>query len=152
MVFNYKNLLELLQNVIPSAVVDTKMDKSLLMALLGLCQSHRERESIRYAVFKASGFTSTQAHTQFGFQNMTQRAKNVEDSLSHAHYIRTAIEKLAVTTEKAVLCRCGEGYHSSLKQSRPTCSRFCYANEGKGVAFSVVFSKWPTKEYCVCTC
>ena len=57
---NYKNLLQLLQNVIPSAVVDTKMDKSLLRALLGLCQSDRERESIRYAVFKASGFTSTQ--------------------------------------------------------------------------------------------
>ena len=100
---NYKNLLQLLQNVIPSAVVDTKMDKSLLRALLGLCQSDRERESIRYAVFKVSGFTSTQARTQFGFQNMTQRAKKVEDSLSHAHYIHTAIEKLAVTTEKAVL-------------------------------------------------
>ena len=23
------------------------------------------------------------------------------------------------------------------------------ANEGKGVAFSVLFSEWPTKEYCV---
>jgi hypothetical protein len=50
---NYKNLLHLLQNVIPeSSMVDTKMDKSLLKALLGLCQSDRERECLRYAVYK----------------------------------------------------------------------------------------------------
>uniref|UniRef100_A0A1X7UXW5 Uncharacterized protein n=1 Tax=Amphimedon queenslandica TaxID=400682 RepID=A0A1X7UXW5_AMPQE len=79
------------------------MDKSLLKSLLGLCQSDKEKECLRFAVFKASGLSSTQARAKFGLENMNLRAKNVKDCLILAQYIRTAIKTLAFTTDKAML-------------------------------------------------
>jgi hypothetical protein len=81
--------------------------KILIHSLLGLCQSDRERECLRYAVFKASGLSATQARKQLGFESMSQRTKKVEDVITHVEYIRTAIEKLALTKEKAVLTNLG---------------------------------------------
>ena len=83
------------------------MDKPLIQSLLGLCQSERERECVWYTVFKASGLSATQARKQFGFESMSQRTKKVEDVITHVEYIRTAIDKLAVTKEKAVLRNLG---------------------------------------------
>lgn len=103
---NYNNL----QNVIPkSAVTDTKMNKSLFKELLALCQSDREREC---AIFQASGVTSTQARLLFGFHSISERAKKVKDAYSHAHYIRTGIDKLAVTSDKPVLNSIGYNCYS----------------------------------------
>ena len=103
---NYVNLSKLLQSVLPKSP-STVMDKPLIQSLLGLCQSDRERECVRFAVFKASGLSATQARKQFGFENMTQRTKKVEDVIAHVEYIRTAIEKLAMTKELAVLRNLG---------------------------------------------
>ena len=43
------------------------MDRNKIKALLGLATSDRERELIRYSMFKASGLTQTGARKQFGF-------------------------------------------------------------------------------------
>lgn len=44
--------------------------------------------NIRYAIYKASGVTATQAHKQFGFEHMNERSKRVEEALKHAQNIR----------------------------------------------------------------
>lgn len=57
------------------------MDKNKIKALLGLATSDRERELIRYSVFKASGLTQTGARKQFG---MDTRAERVEKCIEEA--------------------------------------------------------------------
>lgn len=47
------------------------IDKKEVRAILSLAQSDRERELIRYSVFKSSGISATAARRHFGFQNMT---------------------------------------------------------------------------------
>ena len=42
--------------------------KAEVKALLGLAQSDREQELIRYSVFRASGVSSTSARKSFGFE------------------------------------------------------------------------------------
>ena len=78
----------------------TSLSKPEVKSLLAICQSDRERECVRYAIYKLSGVTATQARKQFGFESMNQRSKNV---LKHALYIREAIDKLARTNEVSVL-------------------------------------------------
>lgn len=62
-----------------------------------------KRECVWYAVFKASGLSATPARKRFGFESMTQWTKKLGYVIAHIKYIHTAIEKLAVTKEKAVL-------------------------------------------------
>ena len=42
-------------------------------------QSDRERECIRYAIFKTSGVTQTEAKRLFGFENMSFRSDILEN-------------------------------------------------------------------------
>jgi hypothetical protein len=44
------------------------IEKSTLQALLSMAQSDRERETLRYVVYKASGLTSTRARKLYGFE------------------------------------------------------------------------------------
>ena len=78
------------------------VNKSVVKSLLGLCQSDRERECIRYAFFKSSGMSATQARKSFGFERMVSRSKKVEQAIEHARYIRSSVEKLSKIKEKAV--------------------------------------------------
>lgn len=59
----------------------TSLSKQELKSLLSVCKSDRERACMRYAVFKASGFSATHARKQFGFQNISKQVKDVEDAL-----------------------------------------------------------------------
>ena len=81
----------------------SSLSKNEIKSLLAICQSDRKRVCVRYAAYKASGVTATQARKQFGFEQMNQRSKKVEETLKHAQYIRQAIDKLARTKELAVL-------------------------------------------------
>ena len=65
-VFNLKN---------PTTAVG--IDKDKIKALLGLATSDREKELIRYSVFKASGLTQTGARKQLGFERMNARSEQV---------------------------------------------------------------------------
>ena len=75
--------------------------------ILTLPQSNRERETIRYAVYKASGVTPNQAHKHFGFDNISSRALEVEKCIAETQEIRAAIDDLAYTQDKALLATYG---------------------------------------------
>ena len=101
---NYESIVSLLKNVVhKDSDKRSSLSKHEVKSLLAICQSDRERECIRYAIYRSSGVTATQARKQFGFEHMNQRSKRVEEALKHAQYIRQAIDKLARTKEIAVL-------------------------------------------------
>ena len=77
--------------------------KEELKKVLALAKSDRERECLRYAVYRASGLASTAACRYFGFKDMKDRAKHVEDCLRDAQILCEAVEDLSHTQEKAVL-------------------------------------------------
>ena len=106
---NYQNLIALLKTIVerqqPKSV--PPLDKVTVKSLLGLCQSDKERECVRYAVFRASGVSATQARKHFGFENMLERSRKVEACIDHAKYIRKAVDELARSKEKSVLMSLG---------------------------------------------
>ena len=57
------------------------IENSTLLALLSMAQSDRERETLRYVVYKASGITSIKARKLYGFEKMNSRALRVDDSI-----------------------------------------------------------------------
>ena len=57
------------------------IDKNCVKVLLALARSDRERECLRYAVFKASGVSQTEARRMFGFETMSKRSAKVEQVL-----------------------------------------------------------------------
>lgn len=83
------------------------VEKSEVKALLGLAQSDREKEVIRYSVFKASGLTPTAARKQFGFERMHERSERVQECIQEAQNIREAIDKLAAVQDHALLMSMG---------------------------------------------
>ncbi len=60
------------------------IDKKMLKSLLVLCESDRERETLRYAVVKSSGLSMTQARKSFGYDNASRRMLNVENAAKGA--------------------------------------------------------------------
>ena len=81
------------------------MGKNEVKALLGLAHSDRERELVRYSIFKTSGLTSTGARQKLGFERMYERTKQVEECLEAAFSIREAIDKLSQVPEQGH-CEC----------------------------------------------
>ena len=77
--------------------------KSELKALLGLAQSDRERELIRYSVYKSSGLTATGARKHLGLDNMQQRSDRIFQCIQEAQEIREAVDKLTRLQDKALL-------------------------------------------------
>ena len=71
------------------------------MSLLQLCESDRERETLRYAVVESSGLSVTQARKSFVWDNAPRMMLNVENAIEHAQSIYEAMDKLARTKEKA---------------------------------------------------
>ena len=106
---NYHNLIALLKPVIERQQPKSgpPLDKVTVKSLLGLCQSDRERECVRYTVFKASGASATQACKQFGYENMLERARRIETCIDHANYIHSSIDQLAKSKEKSLLMSLG---------------------------------------------
>lgn len=96
--------------------------KEEVKALLGLAQSDRERELIRYSVFKASGVSSTSARKSFGFEKMNFRAKRVEAALEEARCIYEAVEDLAHIQDKALLLSMGFILPDSESESGSDCT------------------------------
>ena len=50
--------------------------KSCVKMLLSLAQSDRDRETLRYAIFKASGMSQTEARRWYGFEGMNESCKS----------------------------------------------------------------------------
>ena len=108
---NYNNMRILLHKVVSTSNftshTTTMVSKNVVKSLLGLCQSDRERECVRYALFKSSGMSATQARKNLGFERMASRSEKVEQAIEHATYIRSSVEKLSKIKEKAVLRNLG---------------------------------------------
>ena len=82
---------------------DINLDKTCTKMLLALASSDREREALRYAIFKASGVSLTEARRRFGFESMSKRANKVEQVLKETDRVREAIDDIAQTQDKAML-------------------------------------------------
>ena len=92
------------------------LEKSVVKMLLSIAKSDRERECLRYAIYKASGITPSQARRTYGFEGMQARSLTVEATITELQQIREAIEDLACIEEQALLTRFGipkESYKSS---------------------------------------
>ena len=83
------------------------IDKAHVKALLGLARSDRERELIRYSVFKSSGLSATAARKTFGFESMHVRSSRVESAIEEARSIHEAIDAVARIQDKAMLASMG---------------------------------------------
>ena len=70
--------------------------------LLSFAKSDREREVLRYSVYRASGLTSSAARKLYGWERMSDRSL-VEESLREARALQESIEDLCVTQERALL-------------------------------------------------
>ena len=94
-----------------------QMTKDHLGQLLSLAQSNRERECIKYVIFKTSGLSASAARKFYGFSDMTQRADRVERAIEEAQCIRENIQSLAAIQDKAVLLSHGINLPSSSSSS-----------------------------------
>ena len=68
-----------------------------------ITQSDRERECIRYTVYKHSGATPTEARRLFGFGSMKTRAAHVETCIKEAQEIHEAVDDMARIQDRALL-------------------------------------------------
>ena len=77
--------------------------KTCVKMLLTLANCDRERECLRYAIFKASGVSQTQARHRFGFESMSKRSAKVEQVLVEVERIHEAVDDLAKPQDMALL-------------------------------------------------
>ena len=85
----------------------SKVTRSEIKALLGLAQSDRERELVRYSFYRASGVSPTTARRQFGFDSMRERSECVQEAIEQARQIRESIDLLAFTKDRSILSSFG---------------------------------------------
>ena len=110
------------------------MSKVELGNLLTLAKSDRERELVRYAAFKASGFTASEARLHYGFENMTKRAEEVEACIQESLHIRESINSLCEDEEQSAIQLFGIGSETTDTDSSNDCgdrlvANSCYINE-----------------------
>ncbi len=99
------------------------MDKNCVKMLLSLAQSDRERECLKYAIFKASGMSSTGARHQYGFERMTERSARVEQAIAEVQQIRETVDDIARMKNKALLASFGIDQASSSDSSDSSCEQ-----------------------------
>ena len=102
----YTLLASFLQGKLSKSQEQQGITKEELKQLLTLIESDREKECIRYTVFKAAGLSQTKARQQFGLENMTLYERSA--CISEAKEIKSAISELAMLQDQAILdCYCG---------------------------------------------
>ena len=79
------------------------MTKEELKQLFKLTENERERELIRYSVYKESGSTPTEIRRTPGFDCMKNRASHVELCIKEVQEIYETIETLAQAQDGALL-------------------------------------------------
>ena len=92
---NYSNFAKSLRQVFQKSVEVPSISREDFQQLLAFAQSRRERETLTYAVCKASGLTATGARKVYGLDNFAERMAQVEESFHEALAIRKNIEELA---------------------------------------------------------
>ena len=68
---NYGSIQALIKSIMQknSSSKGDPISKDVVKSLLSLCQSDRERECLRYTVYKASGLSATQTRKRYGFES-----------------------------------------------------------------------------------
>ena len=79
------------------------LSKPELNKLLGLAQNDRERELVKYTAFRASGLSKTSARKHYGFQDLSERCKKIEESMAETENIIQCINSLSAVQEEAFL-------------------------------------------------
>ena len=112
---NYSKMSLVLNGMVSSFTTQNQLvlEKDCVKMLLGLAESDRERECIKYAIFKASGMTATRARHQYGFEHMAERSARVEKAIVEVQQIRETVEDIARIQDKALLASFGVSHESS---------------------------------------
>ena len=92
-----------LSNNLPAAESHVGMSKKELKQLLSIVNGEKERECIKYTLYKASSISPTQARCLFGLEYMKARALEVEASVGGAEEIGKAYDDLAYSQDQAIL-------------------------------------------------
>lgn len=104
--FDYACLVKFL-NTLSSSRLSEPRDQPItseqVKELLSVTQNERERECVRFAIYKATGVTPTAARRLFGFENMAQREDRIKKCIEEAKEIKEAVESLAASQDKALL-------------------------------------------------
>ena len=105
---NYARIRSLLNGIATTCTVHTaQLEKTFVKILLGLAQSDREREKIRYAIYRASGVTATKARKQYGFEKMSERSARIKEVSREVQEIKEAIDEIASVQDEALLTSFG---------------------------------------------
>lgn len=139
--FNYQGLISFLNKSLSQKSRPQGITREEIKQLLKITQSDRERECIRYAVYKASGATPTEARRLYGFDNMRTRAAHVETCLKEAQELYEAVDDMARIQDKALLDSMGLSNSSCSSDASsgeesdflPPCDSCLHFDNGKSV-------------------
>ena len=79
---SYFNIRHILETSMSMPSPSTCISKDDLQRIVQLAQSDREREIMKYAIYKTSGLTPTAARRELRLENIAERAARVEDTMS----------------------------------------------------------------------
>lgn len=82
-------------------------ERQLVKALIGFAQSDRERECIKYAIFKSSGMSATKIRRLYGIEKMNEHASWVDSAIAEKERIYEIVEDIANIQDKAALAALG---------------------------------------------
>ena len=112
----------------------TPLEKSVVKLLLNIAKSDSERKCLRFAIYRASGMSATQARKRYGFENMSE----IEEAIKNTQTVHEAITDLANIEEKALLLSCGvEVINSSSSESETSSDELQTVEENLDILKSI---------------
>lgn len=73
------------------------ISKAEVAQLPKFAQSDREQDTIRYALYKASGLTLTGARRELGLQDMDSKSTEIEECIEHCMSIHKEFDQIVST-------------------------------------------------------
>lgn len=96
---DYEKIREIYSRCLKSMGSPRLMSKDEVKQLLTL---NREKEMLRYAIFKSSGVTQSMARKHFGFERMNERSAEVEMCIDQIKHIHESCEEMVAIRLKAL--------------------------------------------------
>ena len=125
---DYKKVLKFLNTKVSPT---TCMSKDELSRLLSFCHCRRERESLTYAVYKASGLSKSAARKHFGLENLAKRTEAVEEAIEEAQTMKECIDSLCLTQQQAMLRTLGIHVSSDSESSSSKVEEYSSPESGE---------------------
>ena len=102
--FNYDKLVEILRlKAVQMIDKGNGISRDELKQLMAITQTEREKELIRYAVYRSSNVTSWQARRLFGFENVHELSQRIQDCIQQTKEVYEAVNDLAIARCEAVI-------------------------------------------------